>query len=189
MLLDDLKQQTRAQHRQLEQLNGLPGSRRSYLAQLESFYGFIAPWEVELAAHVPKHDVTRRGRGKTTWLVHDLRHFGYSDEAVAALPRCTELPSTATRAEILGACYVVEGSTLGGQFISRHLESALGLSGGGGYRYFRSYGADVPARWQSFREELLRHSSPENDRAMIAAAGATFEKLAQWFVARRLVQA
>jgi heme oxygenase (biliverdin-IX-beta and delta-forming) len=189
MLLEELKQQTRQHHDSLERLNALPDSAGVYVAQLESFYGFIRPWEECLAERLPAHHVARHGRAKTAWLAEDLMHFGYSAEQLEELPRCTELPAADTENNILGAAYVIEGSTLGGQFISRHVERMLGLRDGEGYRYFQSYGSDVPARWQAFRQALLRQSSPENDALMIRAAQDTFGKLGAWFGTRRVVAA
>lgn len=184
MLLERLKQHTHAQHSALEKLNGLPATFADYVAQLESFHGFVAPWEERLATALPDDDPIRVGRAKTAWLEADLAHFGHSRTAIAALPRCTELPSIASRNHTLGAAYVLEGSTLGGQFISRHLAQVLQLAPGAGDRYFRSYGAQVGPMWQAFRQELLRGSSADADSVIVAAAQDTFAKLHAWFAAR-----
>lgn len=181
MLLEDLKVQTRRQHSQLEKINALPATRGDYVALLERFYGFVAPWERQLARCVSDDDLVREGREKTGWLEEDLAHFERDAGRRAALPQCEDLPETGSRPAILGACYVLEGATLGGQFIARHLQEKLGLEPGGGDRYFRSYGPDVGARWQAFRAELMRYSSPENDAEIIAAAQNTFDKLTAWF--------
>lgn len=184
MLLESLKQQTHEQHSALEKLNGLPATLPDYRALLESFYGFVAPWEDRVAERLPASDPIRAGRAKTPWLIADLIHFGYSADAIAQLPRCSDLPAVSSREQILGAAYVLEGSTLGGQFISRHLAQMLGLSAGTGDRYFRSYGAQVGPMWQAFRQELLRCSSPTNDPVIVASAQDTFAKLHRWFAAR-----
>ena len=183
MLLDNLKARTSAQHSNLERINGLPASRADYVTLLRRFHGFIAPWETCLAELLPAHDPLRAGREKTAWLEQDLASFGFGPADLAALPRCDAagLPDTASRAHLLGACYVLEGSTLGGQFIARHLERHLGLPPGAGDRFFRSYGAEVGAKWQAFRAHLLAHSSPEADAIIIRSAQATFDKLAAWF--------
>lgn len=189
MLLDDLKQQTRSDHTRLEAINGMPATRAEYVALLESFYGYVAAWERKLAEHVAAEDPLRQNREKTAWLEADLAHFNYAPADRDNLPLCSDLPSTASREHILGACYVLEGSTLGGQFIARHLERSLGLTDGQGYRYFRSYGGDVGAKWNAFREELVRHSSLDADPTIIAGARDAFEKLARWFAARRALAA
>lgn len=189
MLLDRLKQETRRHHERIEQLNGLPTTLPDYLAQLEGFYGFIAPWEEQVATILSPEDPVRNGREKTGWLKADLLHFGTDSTTLARLPRCTALPPAKTRTEILGAAYVLEGATLGGQFISRHLEQTLGFSGGQGYRFFRSYGPEVGPRWQAFRAELARASSPEADGIIVTSAQGAFDALHAWFAARRPVLA
>lgn len=185
MLLERVKAETRHHHDRIEKLNSLPTTREEHVAQLEAFYGFVAPWEQHIAAALPPEDPVRQGREKTGWLEADLRHFGHDTESLARLPRCVALPPGDSRAEILGVAYVLEGSTLGGQMISRHLEEKLGLSGGEGYRYFQSYGRNVGPMWQAFRAELLRASSPEADDTIVGAARATFERLHAWFAQRK----
>lgn len=186
MLLEDLKQQTRHQHTELEQLNNLPASLQDYLVQLELFYGFIAPWERRLAETLEEDDPVRGGREKTAWLEADLAFFGYTAREIGALPQCHDLPPTDTREQILGAAYVIEGSTLGGQLISRHLTQALGLSPGGGDQYFRSYGPAVGPMWQAFRQQLLSYSSPQADPVIVAAAQDMFARLHAWFASRKV---
>lgn len=181
MLLEDLKFQTRHQHTALERINSLPETRDLYVVLLERFYGYVAPWETLLEQRLPADDPLRAGRAKTGWLEADLAFFGRDADRLAELPRCEDLPEAGSRAELLGACYVIEGSTLGGQFIVRHLREKLGVAPGEGDRYFSSYGPDVSLRWRQFREELMRHSSPENDPKIIASAQRTFDKLACWF--------
>jgi heme oxygenase len=84
---------------------------------------------------------------------------------------------------VLGALYVFEGATLGGQLISRHLEEKLGLRDGAGYRYYRSYGPDVGRRWQEFRALLQEHATTGSDDAIVASAADTFERLHAWCTA------
>lgn len=188
MLLDMLKRETRASHEQLERLNPLPTTRADYAVQLAAFYGFVAPWEERLAAALPESDPIRAGRAKTAWLASDLAYFGYD---VAAIPQASgaSLPSTASRPQILGAAYVLEGSTLGGQMISQHVERTFGFSGGEGYRFHRSYGPQVGAQWQAFRAELLRASSPETDPIIVQAARETFDLIHDWFASQKALAA
>jgi heme oxygenase len=187
MILERLKNRTRAQHLRLENLAGLPVDRLAHATLLSDLFGFVSAWEERLARLLPPEDSLRAGRGKTAWLEADLESLGVDAAARSALPRCAEeaLPAGATRAELLGVCYVFEGATLGGQFIARHLRERLGAEAGEGDRYFLSYGAEVGARWREFGAELARHSSPENDPVIERAAGEAFERLADWFAERR----
>ena len=181
MLTDLLRDETRAQHTQLEAVNPLPRSKAEYVEQLKKFFGYVEPWERALSQVLPADDPIRAGREKTPWLEDDLDFFDIERAQREQLPRVSELPSLSSRAEILGAVYVLEGSTLGGQIIARHLEEALGLRDGRGYRYFLSYGSRVSAQWKTFRAELLRASSATNDPIILKAARGTFEILHRWF--------
>src|SRR5688500_12649722 len=130
---------------------------------------------------IQEADPISHGRAKTGWLEADLEFFGYDAVQRSRLPRASALPSTSSRAEILGASYVLEGSTLGGQIIVRHLRKTLQLAGPEGFRFFNSYGDCVNSQWQAFRAELLRASSPANDPMIVAAAQTTFSLLQRWF--------
>jgi heme oxygenase len=188
MLTEVLREQTREQHAQLEAGNSLPTTEPEYIAQLKTFFGFVEPWERALAQALPEEDPIRAGRQKTSWLEEDLDFFGVDAAQRQRLPRATELPSLLSRLEVLGAAYVLEGSTLGGQIIARHVEQALGLSDGRGYHYFRSYGADVGRQWQALRAELLQASSIANDPVIVRAARGTFEILQRWFCQRSVAR-
>lgn len=179
MLLDRLRQESRPHHVRLEEAVGLAASIEQHQLITRGFFGFIEPWEKAVLAS--PHASFLEGRTKTSLLVDDLRHFGMSAAAISALPRCLDIPPVASLPAMLGALYVIEGSTLGGQMISRHLETSFGLSDGNGYRYFLSYGSDTPRKWQEFRRVLLEHSSPENDDLIVAAAKDTFDALHRWF--------
>jgi heme oxygenase len=50
----------------------------------------------------------------------------------------------------VGCLYVLEGATLGGQFISRHL-ATLGIGPANGGLFFHGYGAKTGEMWKSFQ--------------------------------------
>lgn len=179
MLTDRLRTETRPRHTTLESVVGLAASVDEHTALLRGFWGFVRPWETAVLAS--PHSALLAGRDKSALLAADLEYFGLTPPDIDALPLCDELPATDTAPAVLGALYVIEGSTLGGQMISRHLEAALGLREGRGYSYFQSYGPSVPERWNEFKKLLLAHSSPDNDERIIASASRTFELLHRWF--------
>lgn len=180
MLLERLRHESRPHHVRLEEVVGLPASLAAHHARIRAFFGFVQPWEKTLRAS--PHASLLAGRERTPWLLADLRHAGLDEADIAALPRCddADLPSVSSLPAILGALYVFEGSSLGGQIISRHLETALGLRDGEGYRYFRGHGAETPARWLAFRTLLAAHSTPASDDQIVAAAQDTFTRLRRW---------
>src|SRR3954471_19693130 len=160
MLLQQLKVETAERHERVERSLDLmrPGLTRADWTRLVArFHGFYQPWEEavvrtvgdegELAAMVAD-------RRKVAWLERDLADLDVSEQARAALPRCSCLPKVGTTEQVLGSMYVLEGATLGGQFIARHVETTLGLTDGRGYSFFCSYGAATGRMWQAFRATL-----------------------------------
>ena len=180
-LLERLRSETAAQHRELE--NTVDISRRlrdrgGYRELLVQFYGFYQPLEVRLSRSAPvaRNDVTRDRLEKGVWLAQDLVQLGVDD--VARLPRCTELPSVDTWPRALGTMYVLEGSTLGGLQISSLLTAGSGDTLP--RRFFSSYGSEVGAMWRAFCAVLDEVSSPEDHELATENARATFDSMRLW---------
>src|SRR4051812_21474721 len=76
MLTELLRDETSAQHTQLEAANPLPRTEAEYVRQLKKFFGFVEPWEHALSQALPADDPIRAGREKTSWLKNDLEFFG-----------------------------------------------------------------------------------------------------------------
>ena len=111
------------------------------------------------------------------------RFFGFYgpwEPQVAQILGDPSLPPFATAAEAMGSLYVLEGSTLGAQVISRRLERLLGLRDGYGYAFFRSYGREVSPMWRRFGERLATVSRPSTEEASIRSAQLTFARLHRW---------
>jgi heme oxygenase len=179
-LLFRLKRETEPQHEALERDLALLDnvvSLHSYRALLMRFYGFYRPWESALYPFLEEHlPGSTSGRSKLPLLADDLRHFGCD---LTSLPAASVAAPDSLPAA-LGSMYVVEGSTLGGQLISRHLATALNLPSVSGRRFFFSYGENVGPMWRAFRGVLLAHSTVEADEIIIASARQTFISLHQW---------
>lgn len=80
---------------------------------------------------------------------------------------------------LLGALYVLEGSTNGGRFLARSLRKSWGL-GGDGLSYFDPYGDEQPHRWAGFKQDMSDASfEPADQEAIIEMAKATFSAIAE----------
>jgi heme oxygenase (biliverdin-IX-beta and delta-forming) len=82
---------------------------------------------------------------------------------------------------VLGCLYVLEGATMGGRMITRHLQATFGITPDAGGRFFDGYGADTGKMWQSTRQLLVR-GAPDlpSENAMVASAITTFACLRRW---------
>jgi heme oxygenase len=79
---------------------------------------------------------------------------------------------------LLGALYVLEGSTNGGKFLARVLQKTWGLDGGG-LSYLDPYGNDQRERWTRFKYEMDTIDFDAADReAIVEMAKRTFEAIA-----------
>lgn len=179
-LPERLRAETHAQHQRIEAAFALPRTREEHCRRTEMFFGFVEPLEQSVNGVLGGTHPLTAGRAKTGWLHTDLRAHGLSEADIGALPRCADLPDVSTPERALGALYVFEGATLGGQLISKHLERELGYAGGEGYRYFQSYGPETGRRWQEFRGFLQQPADPASADRTVATAGETFSKLQTW---------
>ncbi len=105
----------------------------------------------------------------------DLRLLGA--DAADAMPGLAPLDGTD---EALGRLYVLEGSTLGGTFIDRHL-SGLPQVAGVRLRAFTPSGAERGAMWHASRGAARDRVAAGGDaQAMVTSARDTFGALAEW---------
>jgi heme oxygenase len=180
--LSALRSATASAHRQLESRLDLLRAgftRNDYSRLLQRFYGFYAAWEPEFLRLAPA-DLRDfyQPRKKCPFL---LRDFAFLNVDPVAIPLASDLPPLQTEWDLLGSLYVVEGSTLGGQVISRHLGPLLQLTPDAGLAFFNSYGSLTEERWIAFRHLLDsdRIGGPEIE-AITGSAGRTFAFLEHW---------
>ena len=153
-----------------------------YRRLLQAYYGFYAPMEAALydSGLIPD-GLDPEPRVKTPTLVRDLYALGLDDDAINALPLCSHLPTFDTPAACLGALYVLEGATLGGQVLRREMAQRLGVAVDNGGAFLDVYGAETGRRWKDFLVYLgnLPLDMPAKQRAVIAAR-STFSGFEQW---------
>ncbi len=153
-----------------------------YRRLLQAYFGFYAPIEKALydSGLIPEGFDTSL-REKTPTLISDLHALGLNDAAISALPRWTDLPTFDTPAACLGALYVLEGATLGGQVLRREMAQRLGVDADNGGAFLDVYGAETGRRWKTFLDYLDRQTldAADKQRAVIAAR-STFSGFEQW---------
>ena len=152
---------------------------RAYTRLLTQFYGFWSPLEVELrkVSELSGSSLALDRRLKAHLLEADLRVFGI-DPAVVSM--CDRLPNVQTFSRALGCLYVVEGSTLGAQFIARHLSERFQIGRDSGGAFFCAYEGEVIQRWSDFKAFLIRQADTDQYEGILSAARDTFEALDEW---------
>lgn len=80
-------------------------------------------------------------------------------------------------AELLGALYVLEGSSNGSRMMARGLRAAYGFEGSRGTSNLDPYGEAQAARWQAFRAALDEALPAEAWPAALAGATACFQAI------------
>ena len=187
-VLDRLKAQTRAEHVAMEATLDLMRddlSLADYRRLLERYLGFYAPVEARLAWVLASVAIARldglefETRRKLPLLQADLAALG--GPAAATLAVCDALPPLHTPAQAMGCLYVLEGATLGGMVIGRHVQRTLGLTPDCGARFFHGNGARTAEEWRAFRAVLAGFAaSPASADAVVESANETFQSLRHW---------
>ena len=187
MILKRLKDETRFSHQATEKQLDLFSrmlTKLEYSRLLGLFWGFYAPIESKIGQVVGleqlRLNLSVRQKKPLLWL--DLTSLHWDEQAIQALPLCDDLPALDSVPQALGCLYVLEGSTLGGQIISRHLQEQIGITPDQGGRFFASYGQEVGSMWKGFGEIVTAFStSPHIEDAIVNSAIQTFASFGRWF--------
>ncbi len=152
-----------------------------YLRCLRRFHGIYHPLEQrleEVDGLAPYLDLAPRL--KTLRLRDDLRVLGVPRPET--LPRCPDVPEVPSVGAAFGCLYVLEGATLGGQLISRHVQAVLGVDAETGGSFFRAYGPANGAMWREFCRALDAPAllAPGAAEAAERAAVETFRAFRRW---------
>lgn len=182
MVLEEIKHATRESHERLENSDILSVltsgelTSESYRKILLKFYGYFRPVEFRIqASGIEKHVEDIRERQRAYLLMSDLRDLGYKGDPEFSM----QLPSITSLDQAFGALYVLEGSTLGGQVITRNLRKVFGEEYSS--RYFFGYGEKTAAKWTSFKASLETWCQNGGKKEqVIDSATLTFSLLEKW---------
>lgn len=153
---------------------------RSRLSSVEA-YGelLVRLWSLHSAieSELSKFDWASVGidldsRKRARWLADDIGYLGRTPGQPRALAYSID-----TTAAGIGALYVLEGSTLGGQAILQHAALLPGISAVHGARFFFGHAAKTGSMWIAFIE-ILNLVDPAGSEARIIEAAAlhTFDE-------------
>ena len=184
IILTRLRAETRPYHDAVEQnpfnqaLSAGAATPEATAWFLSKLYGFVQPFEAALQRHAagfgPAWALAQRYRAPL--ILEDLARLP-GDKAVP--PLCPAMPPLDTRPQLLGALYVLEGSTLGGQVIARQLAQAgIPLT-----TYFGARGSQTGPLWKQFCQLLAAEAeaaSPAEQDLIVHSASLTFQRLSAW---------
>ena len=177
MIMQKLKESTRHQHEAVEGSVDVMSklfSLEDYKLMIAKFRSFYSAYEPTL----PYADLKAAGfdydeRRKLPSLDADAKALGLGDGDIF-----DDLPDVSTLPKAFGSIYVIEGSTLGGQVISRHLKDHLGLTPENGGAFFASYGKQVGPMWKHFGEAVTAFAGDgANNEEIVEAAKQTFDSI------------
>jgi heme oxygenase (biliverdin-IX-beta and delta-forming) len=180
-----------------ERMHGHPGFAAAaagairlsdYRRLLARIFGFHKPFEVVAseAAVTAGVEIDIHERARSPALLSDLKALGLDEDAIARLPLWAAPHRIDSEGSLLGALYVLEGSTLGGIQIARALRGQIGDETGDGRRFFLGRGDQQGAMWGDFVERLETLSeSPEQATQAIEAAVITFQEFEAWMAGWR----
>lgn len=181
MLSSFLKNQTKKPHQLLEKklaerIKNI-SNEQDYITLLSLFYGFIAPLEKKIALFSVDNLLSDYGdRRKSAAISDDLTFLG-ADPSRFSL--CVDLPDLKHTFDALGALYVLEGSTLGGQIISRMIKDRIKGISDHALSFFNSYGNSTIPMWGKFKAVLDK--VPQADQQdVVESAVATFLTFKYW---------
>lgn len=186
MIMGKLKEATREQHDALEQTVDVMNQMfnlDNYKTLLSKFYRFYSSIEPELAKlDLKKYGYDLSERLKTPKLEKDLEYLGLLDEA-KNLPAWNNLPALDSAEKAFGTLYVIEGATLGGQVINRHLKEHLDLTPENGGLFFSGYGMKTGEMWKEFIQMATNFAfAANNDETIVQSAKDTFDSFKNCFL-------
>jgi heme oxygenase len=180
MILKKLKETTKDQHEALETVVDVMNrmfTKDDYGKLLMKFYRFYSAMESDLpAAELKAAGFDIEERRKLPLLERDLTSLGLFDQAKAVAAIKPDVTSVDNASKDLVSVYVIEGATLGGQVITRHLREHLGLSVEEGGAFFNSYGPMVGPMWKAFGTAVTEYSENNDfDDQIVNTAKETFD--------------
>ena len=178
--LDRLRSETTEAHTALERIPVSAAILKTsvtdaqYAAYLRLMYDVVASVEKHVHPHISHVISDLEDRVKSIDLRNDLVHIGHEAPGTAKNP-FQDMPNPGFA---LGVAYVVEGSTLGGRFILKNIESVLGYNEHAGASYFSGYGNKTGSMWKSFLAQMTAFAAADTcEDDIVAGANHAFKAI------------
>ncbi len=185
MILQKIRAQTAECHTEIEaklDLFNRINTKTDYVTLLQRWLTYLEPIENKIAgADGWKHFEMAHpmsGRLKSAHLREDLAFCGAGEKKAHDGKR----PNLECFENMVGFCYVIEGSTLGGQFISKEMKKRFFANEDGGTKFYSGYGANNGIMWKEFCANLEnwgQRKDIDQDKVVFTAV-ETFKTLQEW---------
>lgn len=186
MIANLLRTETAQNHKKLESLmfvNEIMNNSLSidqYKKLLNINYIIHQKLENELANmldSVIAEQLEMKDRLKLNALTKDLDYWNINSLTLPELAFELFIPEKNT-AEVLGALYVLEGATLGGNVIKRHILANPNFKNHeDGLNYYGVYGEELSTKWKNFVSVLNERVEEADYKRCINSANQTFNNL------------
>lgn len=173
--LDDLRTKTHTSHQKLESLPVSASilsetmTTHDYAHYLQLMHAVVHETETRIFPILSDLIADLDSRRKTQLLQDDFAFIGSQIKPMDRVFNTTDfsLPFA------LGIMYTAEGSSLGGRFILKNIQSVLGLDEHNGAKYFAGYGHKTGNHWKNFLQILTGYEQ-QYGKATEIIAGAQF---------------
>jgi heme oxygenase len=159
-----------------------------YRRLLARLYGFHRPFEdvARSAVGVFRINLDMSARARSPLLLADLQTLGLDPSAATTVPLWRPSVRLMSKGSLLGALYVLEGSTLGGVQIARALKGRVGDDMGKARLFFVGRGERQGAMWRELLQELESLSAHDEEAIQAEdAAVTTFKAFEDWMAGWR----
>nr|WP_315207420.1 biliverdin-producing heme oxygenase [uncultured Flavobacterium sp.] len=181
MFIQNLRAATAYCHKQLEQ-NNLSQALLSnnvnetiYCSYLIQLYSFVKGFEQYVYPELDPHFLNINNRKKAHFIEEDLKALGIPIDKHTLLKEAFFRETYPDVYLAAGALYVLEGSTLGGQIIVKHLQKAMPpdfLNAA----YFLGYQQRTGSMWKEFLQQFTAlPQSTQQEQQIITGAFTTFK--------------
>lgn len=160
-------------------------TRSDYVFFLARTLGFLKPIEAKLFS---SEVVTlalpywRPLEIRSTRIESDLRSLGVSQLEIDSLPTIDSTPTIVTAGHLMGVCYVIEGSMMGGLVMAKPVRKTLALDATSMSFFLPTEPKEIVQKFETFATALDSFASCGCDEKDASeAATETFNLIASWF--------
>ncbi|MBF4507756.1 biliverdin-producing heme oxygenase [Flavobacterium sp. JLP] len=183
--LDHLKNHTASAHKKLENLSVSKSILYAdmkigeYCHYLSLMYDVHKSTEDVIFPFLKDIVFDLKEREKTHLIYNDLLFLNFNKNGSSIVFENQKI----TTAFALGILYVIEGSSLGGRYILKNVETIQGLDQQEGISYFTGYGNKTGSYWKNFLNTLTEYQQKNKcENEIIEGAGYAFECIYNHFL-------